>query len=126
MQLPGLAAEKALAEIVGIPQVEVTHLGALDTGDTKKMPGRDVEGPAVTRRHEQLIHPLGALPGAFIKSGIERGQLAHLIADQRAGIAAGVGVFGCGDGSGHGGGRRGVGRIAGIWFTIPVFRIRAQ
>jgi hypothetical protein len=54
------AAEEALGEIGGVPQVEVSDLRALDADNAEEMPGWDVEcGPS---RGGTMVTPIFAMP----------------------------------------------------------------
>ncbi len=51
----GLSRIEPLPEVIGIPEVEVTHLGALDRSDAKEPAGRNVETLGLARRNEHLV-----------------------------------------------------------------------
>ena len=67
VQRPRLAAEEALGEIGGVPQVEVADLRALDADDAEEMPGRNVECARLARRHDRLADLRHALSRAVVE-----------------------------------------------------------
>ena len=54
VQRARLAAEEALRQVVGVPQVQVADLRTLDADDPEELPGRDLERPRLARRHDRL------------------------------------------------------------------------
>jgi hypothetical protein len=83
VQRTRLAAEKALGEIVGVPQIEVADLRPLGADDPEEMAGRHVEGPRVARRHDRFGDLGQVAPDEFVEGPIVGRQLVRRVADDR-------------------------------------------
>ena len=72
VQGTGLAAVEPLAEVGGVPQVQVADLRAFDGDDAKQMSGRDLECPCIARRHGQRLHQGEIASDRLVERPIER------------------------------------------------------
>src|SRR6202042_1474206 len=89
-----LAAEEALGEIGGVPQVEVADLRALDADDAEKMPGGNVERAPLARRDDylgDLRHPRARI---VVERRVVAGQPVDRVHDDGFGRATLIGVRG--------------------------------
>ena len=74
MQGASLARIKPLAQILGVPQVQIPHLRPLNRGDAKKLPLWHRETARIARRHQNLIHLFGGFTRRLIQIHRHCGQ----------------------------------------------------
>ena len=72
MQSPGLARPEAFAQIVGMEQVQVAHLGAIDADDPEQAPGGHLEGGGLPGRNDNLVDLDHPSPCCGDQVGIQR------------------------------------------------------
>ena len=92
MQRAGLAAEEAFGKIGGVPEVQVADLWPLDADDAEEMPGRNVEGSALARRHDRLADLRHAGAGVVVEFRVVGGQPTQIVDDNGRGGPARFGV----------------------------------
>ena len=91
-----LAAEEALGEIGGVPQVEVADLRPLDAENPKKMAGRNVERAPLAGRDDRLADLRHPRTGVVVECGVVSRQPVDRINDDRFCGATPSGVSGGG------------------------------
>src|SRR5207237_10798812 len=96
VQRAGLAGEKAFGKIARIPQVEIADLRAVDADNAKQMPGGDLEGARVARRHDRLGDEGRIAPDVIIKRAVVGRELVDGVDDDGWGVAALRGISGSG------------------------------
>src|SRR5688572_143625 len=79
-----LAAEEALGEIGGVPQVEVTDLRPFDADDAEEMSRWHPEGARIARRYDDLLDFAHTGARALVKRGVERRQGLDRVGDDRS------------------------------------------
>ena len=83
VQRARLAAEEALGQVVGVPQVQVADLRTLDADDPEEVTGRDLEGPRLARWDDHFGDPAETLPRCFVERPVVWRYLVDGIADDR-------------------------------------------
>ena len=93
IERPRLAAEEALGEIRGVPQIEVADLRAFDADDAEKMPGGYVKSPRFARRRDDLADLRDAGARVVVERSIIGGQPVERVDHDGFRCAALIGVY---------------------------------
>ena len=112
VQLPSLGGVEPLLEIVGVPEVQVADLGALNAPDAEEMSRWNLEGFAVPRGDEDLVGFGHGFAGGGVDICVEGRKIRDGVADDGGGGLALGGVGRRGHG-GHVAARRGGSASAG-------------
>lgn len=83
MERAGLAAEEALGQIDGVPQIEVADLWALDADDAKDVPRRRIESASFARWNDRLADLCHACSRVVVERGVVGRQQVDRIDDDR-------------------------------------------